>query len=89
MLEKDYKLMFEDKMCELYDKNHGGRLITTIQMIKNKIFPITFLEKDGGFVFFQIKYKNTLWHMKLGHLNFLELENSSSNGERATTSRRL
>lgn len=46
MLEKNYKLVFEDKICKLYDKNHGGRLVTIIQMIVNKIFLVNFLEKD-------------------------------------------
>jgi len=39
MLENNYKLIFEDKMCKIYDKNRGGRLFTTIKMNKNKLFP--------------------------------------------------
>ena len=70
MLEKNYKLVFEDKMCKIYDKNHGGRLVTTIHMIENKHFPIKFLKKDGGCVFLRIEDKSKLWHMRLGHLNF-------------------
>ena len=70
MLEKNYKLVFEDKMCKIYDKNHGGRLVITIHMNKNKLFPIKFLKKDGGCVFLRIEDKSKLWHMRLGHLNF-------------------
>ena len=70
MLEKNYKLVFEDRMCKIYDKNHGGRLVTTVQMTENKLFPIKFFEKNGGYVFVRIKDKSKLWHMRLGHLNF-------------------
>ena len=70
MLEMNYKLLFEDKMCKIYDKNHGGRLVTIVNMIENKIFPIKFLEKDGGYVFVGIKDKSKLWYMRLGHLIF-------------------
>ena len=54
MLKKNYKLLFEDKMCKIYDKNHGGRLVTTIHMTKNKLFLVKFLEKDYGYVFIRI-----------------------------------
>jgi len=70
ILEKNYKLVFEDKICKIYDKNHGGRLVTTIHMTKNKLFPIKFLEQDGGYVFVGIEDKSKRWHMRLGHLNF-------------------
>jgi len=70
MLEKNYKLVFEDKMCKIYDKNHGKRLVTIVHMTKNKLFPFKFLEKDGGYVFMGIEDKSKLWNMRLGHLNF-------------------
>jgi len=65
-----YKLMFEDKMCKIYDKNHDGRLITTIHMTVNKLFLVKFLDKGRGFVFVGIEDKNAIWHMSFGHLNF-------------------
>ena len=74
MREKNYELVFEDKMCKIYDKNHGGRLVTTIQMTKNKLFPIKVFEKNGGCVFVSIEDKSKLWHMRLGHLNFQSLK---------------
>ena len=70
MLEKNYKLVFEDKICKIYDKNHGGRLLIIIHITKNKLFPMKFLEKDGSYGFVEIEDKSKLWHMRLGHLNF-------------------
>jgi len=55
MLQKNYKLVFEDKKHKIYDKNNGGRLVTIVYMIENKLFPIKFLEKDGGYVLMGIK----------------------------------
>ena len=51
MLEKNYKLVLEDKMCKIYDKNHGGRLVNIVHMIENKLFSIKFLKNDGGYIF--------------------------------------
>ena len=31
MLENNYKLIFEDKMCKIYDKNRDGRLVTIVK----------------------------------------------------------
>lgn len=42
MLEKNYKLVFEDKMCKIYYKN-GGRLVILVHMTKNKLFFVNFL----------------------------------------------
>jgi len=70
MHKENYKLVFEDRMCKIYDKNHDERLVTTIQMTTNKLFPVKFLELDGGFIFVGIENKNALWHIRLGNLNF-------------------
>lgn len=70
LLEKNYKFVFDDKMCKIYDRNHSVRLITIVHMNANKLFPVNVFEKDGGFVFLGIKDKTALWYMRLGHLNF-------------------
>lgn len=62
MLENNYKLVFEDKMCKIYDKNRGGRLVTTIKMNKNNLFTIKFMEQGGGFSSMRIDDSATLWH---------------------------
>ena len=38
MLEKNYKLVFEDKMYKIYDKNNRGKFVTMTHMIGNKLF---------------------------------------------------
>jgi len=43
-------------------------------MIENKLFPIKFFEKNGGYVFVGIEDKSKIWHMRLGHLNFQSLK---------------
>lgn len=84
-----YKLVFEDNMYKMYNKNHGGRLITTIHMTTNKLFLVNFLNKDGGSVFVGIENKKGTMAYEAWEIEFLEFEYSSSNGERATTSRIL
>jgi len=70
MLDKNYKLVFEYRMCKIYDKNHDGSPFTIIHMNDNRLFIVKFLEKDGGFIFVGIEDKNVLWNMSLDHLNF-------------------
>lgn len=74
MLENNYKLVFEDKMCKIYDKNKGGRLVTIVKMNKNKFFSIKFVEQGGGFAFVSIDDNANLWHLRFGHLNFQSLK---------------
>ena len=70
MLENNYKLDFEDKLCKIYDKNIFCRLIATVKMNKNKLFPIKFVEKGGGFCYVSIDDSANLWHLRFGHVKF-------------------
>jgi len=45
MLENDYQLVFEDRMCKFFDKNR--RLVTIVKMNKNILFPLRFIEQGG------------------------------------------
>lgn len=63
MLENNYKLIFEDKMCKIYDKNRGGRLVTIMKMNKNKLFPIKFIQREGGIACVSIDDNANLWHL--------------------------
>lgn len=42
MMEKNSKLVFEDRSCMIYDKNNANRLVTIIKMKKKKLFPLNF-----------------------------------------------
>lgn len=35
IMENNYKLVFKDGKCEIFDKNHGNKLVTTTQMNAN------------------------------------------------------
>lgn len=48
MMEQNYKLMFEDAQCKIYDKSHDNRLVTNVLMIKNILFPLKFGENDAN-----------------------------------------
>jgi len=42
MMEKNYKIVFEDKKYIIYDKNEGHKHVTSISMTKNRLFPLKF-----------------------------------------------
>lgn len=73
IMEKNYKLIFEDNKCIIYDKNHEHRLVTTIPMTKNRLFPLKFGEQNTKFDNIAIDDKSWLWHLRNGHLNFASL----------------
>ena len=69
-MENNYKLVFEYKICKIYDKNRGGRLVTTVKINKNKLFPIKLLEQEEGFSYVSIDDSANLWHLRFGHVKF-------------------
>lgn len=46
-MEKNYKLLFEDIKCVIYDNNHRNKLISITPMKSNRLFSIRF-EVQGG-----------------------------------------
>lgn len=42
LIEKNYKLVFDDVKCVIYDKNYGNR-VTIIPIKSNGLFPLKFV----------------------------------------------
>lgn len=64
-------MIFEDNTCKIYNKNKGGRLVTTIKMNKNILFPIMFVEQGGGIACVGIEGNGNLWHLNFRSLKIL------------------
>lgn len=61
MLENNYKFIFEEKKCMIYDQNNANRLVTTITMLENKLFPLNFsIRQEGILAYMVIDNKNKL-----------------------------
>jgi hypothetical protein len=39
-MEKKYRVFFKNKVCTIYDKYPSKQLISRVEMIKNKMFPL-------------------------------------------------
>ena len=75
MMEKNYKLIFENGTCVIFDKNNSNRVVTTVSMTKNRLFPLKFGENDNvKFANVTIENPSVLWHLRYGHLNFDSLK---------------
>jgi hypothetical protein len=85
LLQKGYRIYFENGECLILDKKPSNRIIAKVKMTKNRMFPLRiqsepFLEPQGlqkvAELDFKASYKNEswLWHLRLGHLNFKGLQ---------------
>lgn len=74
ILEKKYKLVFDDGKYVIYDKNHGNGMVTTIPMKKNKLFPLKLGAEGGNLAYVTIENKGWLWHLRYAYLNFTSLK---------------
>jgi transposase InsO family protein len=85
LVQKGYRIYFENGECVILDKKPSNRLIAKVEMTKNRMFPLRiqselFLEPQGlqkvVELAFKASYKNEswLWHLRLGHLNFKGLQ---------------
>lgn len=52
MLEKDYKIIFEDRICKILYKRR--KLLTTIKMLKNRLFSLQFVDRGGEMAFSRV-----------------------------------
>ena len=68
LLQKGYQVYFENDTCDFSDSH--GTLIAKVQMIQNKMFPLS-LQNDL-YVPFKAVFpdKSWLWHLRFGHLSF-------------------
>ncbi|KAK2426495.1 hypothetical protein QL285_025158 [Trifolium repens] len=65
LLEKGYKVLFEDKNCMIKDSE--GREVFNVQM-KGKSFALDFMNKQQAAVHKEVN-STTLWHKRLGHFH--------------------
>ena len=79
LCEKNYRVVFENMQCTIYDKNQKNKVITVVPMTKNRMFPLKFGQNDNQLVNMAYEDKSWLWHLKYGHLNFNSLKNLTSN----------
>eukprot|EP00253_Pinus_taeda_P005517 PITA_05517 len=74
LCEKNYKVVFENKTCNIYDKNKGNRVITVVPMTRNGMFPLRFDEHNSNLANMACEDSSWLWHLRYGHLNFQSLK---------------
>ncbi|XP_020239963.1 uncharacterized protein LOC109818844 [Cajanus cajan] len=76
LLEKGYTSRLENKMLRVYDKqNH---LILKSPLTKNRTFKVEIDVVDQECLAVTVKKEEWLWHYRLGHLNFRDLQNLKS-----------
>ena len=81
IMENNYKLVFDDGKCVIYDKNRGNKVVTIVPMSENKLFPLKFGSQRAALANVSIENKGWLWHLRYGHLNHSSLRlDISSNG---------
>eukprot|EP00253_Pinus_taeda_P001749 PITA_01749 len=71
LCEENYKVVFQNKTCTIYDKNKGNRVIIVVPMPRNRMFPLRFDEYNNNHA--NMAYEDSLWHLRYGHLNFQSL----------------
>ena len=74
LCEKNYKVVFENQQCTIYDKNRGNRVVIVVPMSKNRMFPLMFGEHNNHLANMAYEEKSWLWHLRYGHLNFHSLK---------------
>ena len=73
LVQKGYKVSFDNDVCTILDRNPSGRLIARVNMTQNRMFPLQIHCIQGGKeVSFKAVYlyQSWLWHLRYGHLHF-------------------
>ncbi|GAU47720.1 hypothetical protein TSUD_285070 [Trifolium subterraneum] len=71
LLEKDYKIVMEHKLLNVFDTN--GNLLLKAPMSKNRTFQIELNVMDHKCLMTAYSRDEWLWHYRMGHLNFKDL----------------
>ncbi|GAU45882.1 hypothetical protein TSUD_401080, partial [Trifolium subterraneum] len=71
LLEKDYKIVMEHKLLNVFDTN--GNLLLKAPMSKNRTFQIELNVMDHKCLMTAYSRDEWLWNYRMGHLNFKDL----------------
>lgn len=69
LLEKNYKVVFEDRCCKIFDKSNNHHLVAKTYMTENRLFPLKLISSKLHALKSTID-DSWLWHQWYGHLNF-------------------
>ena len=78
LLEKGYTFFMKDR--NLMMRNHSNKLITKVEMSKNRMFMLNIQNEEVKCLSACMKDPRWLWHMRFGHVNFGSLKFLSSKG---------
>ncbi|KAK0589362.1 hypothetical protein LWI29_013222 [Acer saccharum] len=76
LLEKGYHISLQNMQLTITDAR--GKLITRVQMTKNRMFPLAIHHDTPRCLTAIINDKDWLWHLRYGHLNFESLKQLGS-----------
>lgn len=72
-MEKNYRVIFDDDRCDIFDKTRGQH-VTTVKMSSNKTFPLIMPPGENNALKCANMDESILWHLRYGHLNFNSLK---------------
>eukprot|EP00253_Pinus_taeda_P001602 PITA_01602 len=73
MIEKNYKLVFDNKECLIMDKLNENEVVARGEMTEDKIFKLSFDSSNSQSFKATKKENSKLWNLRMGHLNFQSL----------------
>jgi hypothetical protein len=73
MIEKNYKLVFDNKECLIMDKLNHNAVVEKGEMTEDRIFKLSFDSSNSQSLNATEEMKNKIWHLRMGHLNFQSL----------------
>lgn len=77
LIEKKYRVFFNNNVCTIIDKYPSKQLIARVEMTKNRMFPLV-MRNELTPSLNSYKTKNFdeswLWHLRYGHLYFGDLD---------------
>ncbi|KAL5816417.1 hypothetical protein ACOSQ3_024795 [Xanthoceras sorbifolium] len=76
LLEKGYHISLQNMQLTITDAQ--GKLVTRVQMTKNRMFPLAIHHDVPRCLTAIINDKDWLWHLRYGHLNFESLKQLGS-----------
>ncbi|KAI9156917.1 hypothetical protein LWI28_014078 [Acer negundo] len=76
LLEKGYHISLQNMQLTITDAR--GKLVTRVQMTKNRMFPLAIHHDTPKCLTAIINNKDWLWHLRYGHLNFENLKQLGS-----------